>query len=211
MELASDASFAPDPSDATGKTRYDMGVDKPLYSPDGSKILVQVVTTNGNRDRDGRIDDSEDKTYVGLLSANGVKQNPERLVEGTPEFWSSDGTAIYYRALSNDRPTLYRMDLETKQSVAVASPDHFLKVPGEDAVFVQNVKGNSISGLRLDGTAVSPELAKTASSIPVKDSEGRFLRAIETGGPHQLLLLYNSGTMKTPGIPDQHAQLVNVQ
>lgn len=218
--LASSVGTIPDTSDASGETYYGVAVGDPMYSPDGSKVLVQVTENHGKIGQNGHVDDSNEKTYVALFSRQGANQTPEKLVEGRPEFWSADGTAVYYSKVRADNTVvdLYRFDLNTKQSTLMPLPwrDASLgKVPGHDAIFMRDPNNtNSIIALNLDGTAASPDATKTAAAIPAKDTEARFLRGIEPAGPNKLLLTYESGFSATPidqAPPRFHAEIVSIQ
>ena len=48
------------PLQTTGEPGPTMVITNPMYSPDGSKILVQVYVTNGKTDEEGHKDHSED-------------------------------------------------------------------------------------------------------------------------------------------------------
>jgi WD40 repeat protein len=210
--LASDDEQVPDSS---GKNVHDIDVSYPLLSPDGGKVLVEVTVTNGKRNQyDGR-DDSEDKFYLGLLSAKGENQTPKTLMQldagARPQLWSADGSAIYYTSAG----LLYRFDTETKQSTPTAINTDEVEIlgraPGTDAVFTRNVKATVITVTSLDGTEASQELKDSAARIPFRDSDGRYLHSIDGAGPHQLLLTYEAGSTAKMITPHQHSQVVNFQ
>jgi hypothetical protein len=214
-ELASDQNLPLNPSDPSQTTYQEMDLAKPLYSPDGNKVLIEVTRETGTLDSENHFQPTIHRTFVALLSSQGVGQKPDLLAEGNPRFWSADGTAVYYTRL-NDAQTdviLYHFDLATQQSETMAMPWTAAiigRVPGHDAVFLRTHNTQnfpSISVVNLDGTPASSEFAKIAASIPIKDSEGRYLQSIEKAGQYQLLLRY-SGTSAKAGIARQHDELV---
>ena len=189
------------------------------YSPDGSKLMVEVITNPGKRNQDGWIEDTGNpnvtKRYIAVVSAHDANQEPERLVQGA-QFWSADGDAVYY---FDGHGATYRFDLQTKESTptGVSSVEIIDKVPGADAVFVHNDKYVGIASLQsTTGTsAVSPELAKAVARVPIEDSEGRGLIEIQAAATAKRLLLIYSGTAGGGEHPwgDNygHAQLVSFQ
>ena len=174
-------------------------VESAIYSPDGRHILVKVIHGESH------------EWSVGLLSPDKPKQDPIRLVEGNPLFWSTDGASIYYAGEDG----IYRINVANKQSDLAADGKGFDilgRVPGTNGAFVLKRQSNVIptnvlTVLSLDGTEVSQELADEAARIPFRDSEGRYLQSIDGAGPHQLLLTYVGITTK----PNSHQQLVSFQ
>jgi len=212
LRLAEDAQLVPDPSDPSGKALQDIAIGGGPYSPDGRKVLGSIYTAHAKRDEQNRNFDTDGKSYVALLSPDGEDQNPEKLVEGRPLFWSTDGKAIYYGGNGSKGSGVYKFDLKTKQSTFIThviKADDSIegKVPGADAVFIGNRRNKSVSVINLDGTPVSPELAKTAAAIPPEDSDGRYLSKIQSAGPGQLLLTYEGDDMRE----EYHSQLVSFQ
>jgi sugar lactone lactonase YvrE len=211
--LASDQQRVSDTSDVSANALHDISISKPLYSPDGSKVLVEVYISNSMHDEQG--DDSGNKHYIGLLSVDGVEQTPKKLIElaegEAALFWSSDGTAIYYRKGA----LIYRVDIETKQSTPTTINTNVFnilgRIPGSDAIIVRNLQSGFITVMNLDGTEVSQDLKDFAARIPFQDSDGRYLRSIDRAGPRQLLLTYEAGDHGKPDIPRQHSQLVGFQ
>jgi len=172
-----------------------MAITNPMYSPDGSKILVQVYVTNGKTDQEGHKDHSEDKSYIGLISPEETNQTPRRLTEGVPLFWSHDGSGVYY----NKRGVVYRFDIPRKMSKRVLDTEDVNKrtdilgrVPGVDAAFTvpSNQDDAKLAVTSLDGTNINQSLEDFAASLPRRDSDGRVLRAVEEAGPHLLMLRY---------------------
>lgn len=186
MVLASDGPLQP-----TSEPGPIMLITNPMYSPDGSKILVHVRVTNGKTDEEGHKDHSEDKNYVGLISPNEPNQSPQRLTEGAPLFWGHAGNVVYYNKLG----VVYRYDLGSQQSKAVLDAHKFViigRVPGADAAFVStpDQKSAPLTAVSLDGSAVPQSFKDFAASLPKQDVDGRSLAAIEEGGPHKLTLKY---------------------
>lgn len=198
-------------SDYVEETAIDYLPESPVYSPDGQNVLIELWGVHEEPDEDGHTVPPAITSYVGLVSATGEPQIPERLAEGKPLFWSTDGRAIYYDGDNG----LARIDIDTKASAPAKIQSGFWimgKVPGVDAAFVQNVKTNAINVVNLDGTPASPSLVDFAASIPFKDSEGRPLRSIKGVGPHQLILNYDLRWLpRAAGILQQHTELVNFQ
>jgi hypothetical protein len=178
------------------------------FSPDGTKLLARVDLSGNERDKDGR--DGE-KFYVGILSADGLKQDAEKLAEGIPLFWSTDGTAIYYR----DSASFYRLDITSKQSWPIADAHNRTvlgRVPESDAMFVGQAGVSFITILNLDGTSSSQRLKDFAANIPFRDANGRFLQSIEELAPHQFSLYYDLGfPSPNVNILKQHRVLVRFQ
>jgi len=162
------------------------------------------------RDKEGHIIDSADKSYVGRLSAKGNNQIPERLTEGEPQFWSVDGSRIYYTKGPDEKDSgLYRVVLATKQSKRVADLHDFYmlgRVAGTNSVFVEQRNSKTLAVMSLDGTAVSLALQSWTAVIQTRDSEGRYLHKIEESGPHQLSLKYYDATQGA-----EHIEFVNFQ
>jgi dipeptidyl aminopeptidase/acylaminoacyl peptidase len=174
---------------------FDTSISEPTYSADGTKLLVRLLVTNGKRDELGRIDHSEDKVFVGLLSPDSSNQKPEMLVEGTPLFWNHDGSGVYY----NKRGVVYRFDIPHKMSKRVLDTEDVNKrtdilgrVPGVDAAFTvpSNQDDAKLAVTSLDGTNINQSLEDFAASLPRRDSDGRVLRSVEEAGPHLLMLRY---------------------
>lgn len=179
------------PLQTTGEPGPTMVITNPMYSPDGSKILVQVYVTNGKTDEEGHKDHSEDKSYIGLISPGESNQTPQRLTEGVPLFWGHAGNVVYY----NKRGMVYRYDLGSQQSKAVLDAHKSViigRVPGADAAFVAtpDQKSAPLTAVSLDGSAVPQSVKDFAASLPKQDADGRWLGAIEEGGPHKLTLRY---------------------
>jgi hypothetical protein len=71
-------------------------------------------------------DNGTGNSYVGLVQIGTPPGEPEKIVQGSPLFWGSDGTSIYYagdtpQPPSNYYPT-YQFDLTTEQSTALKTP-----------------------------------------------------------------------------------------
>lgn len=174
---------------------FDTSISEPTYSADGTKLLVRLLVTNGKRDELGRIDHSEDKVFVGLLSPDSSNQKPEMLVEGTPLFWSHDASGIYFSRLG----VVYRYDIAGKSTKRVLDTDEannkiaiLGRVPGMDAAFTvpRNQNDVRLAVTSLDGTKISQNLKDFAASLPRRDSDGRALGPVEEAGPHLLMLRY---------------------
>lgn len=191
-------------------------MSKPLYSPDGSQILVRLVA-HSNKYVDGHIDDREDRTYIGLLHADTANGNPERLVEvygngDVPIFWSVDGGGIYY--INNVDTTLYLFDLLTRGSRPIVDWNHTLLLGQangpDDTFFVLRGRDKATTVLNLKGQPISPDLRALASSIPSQDVKGRRLKLIRAAGPHRLVLVYEN-TSANAGMLRRHVQLIDFQ
>lgn len=197
-----------DDSGSSDKQQADLSIADPRYSPDGKQIVVQVSVTEGLRDAEGRIIHNGDKSYVGLLSAVGEGQTPRRLVEGVPQFWNEDGTSVYYTKGPDAKDSgMYRVVLATKHSERVADlRDFYLlgRVPGTNSVLVERRDTKTLIVVSLDGTPVSPAVNTLAATIPVMDSEGRYLHKIEEAGPHRLSVTYLDATQS-----EEHVELVS--
>jgi dipeptidyl aminopeptidase/acylaminoacyl peptidase len=175
--------------------KFKMAVYQPRVSPDGTKVLVCLLVTNGKHDEQGHSDHSGDKEYVGILLADGKNQTPKKLTEGTPLFWGQSGDSIYYAKIG----IVYRYDLASKQSKLVLDTSKVEnrigiagRVPGTDAIFatLESQKDALLTVISLDGTPVSQRLKDFAATIPRHDADGRVLNAIEDAGPHHLILRY---------------------
>lgn len=186
-------------------TDIDVDLSKPQYSPDGSKILVQVETTHA-WELQGE--------SVAMLNADAGEQIVEKLTDGDPLFWSVDGSAVYYRKSSGE---IARYDIKAKQTTVSLGWNKtviFGRVPGADAMFYMKDDRRrkdyscntdcSVAVASLDGTPADPQFTAFARGVPLRDSEGRDLRSISGAGPHQLLLTYDDGfrqdnlVVKTP-------------
>jgi Tol biopolymer transport system component len=191
VPIASDSKGGGHSSKGPASKPNDIALSNPQFSPDGSKILVDVLMTSGRRDAEHRIDHSDDKTYVGVLSRDGIKQTPEQLVEGKPLFWSHDGSAVYYTTPG----AVNRYDMASKQAKAVldiSKSEVVGRVPGTDALFAvdRNQSDAPLTVISLDGSPISQSLKDSAAALPRKDADGRLLSAVEDGGPHKLTLRY---------------------
>jgi Tol biopolymer transport system component len=81
--------------DDTSDTDY--RPESPVYSPDGSEVLMELLGVHEGTSEDGEPPVPPSITrYVGLVTAAGERQAARRLVEGKPLFWSTDGRSIYY-------------------------------------------------------------------------------------------------------------------
>jgi hypothetical protein len=199
-------------SDFDKKTKIEYWVASPMFSPDGKEVLVDVSaarTETGVDEKGDRIAPTWTH-YVGILSVNDTAKVPEKLVQGKPVFWNTDGSMVYYVGPEG----LTRYDVQGKVSTPVPMPqgayDILGKVPGTDAAFVRNGKDHSMTALNLNGSEVGQDLQEFAASVPTKDSEGRWLRSIDEAGPHHLVLRYDAGHVK-PGVLRKHSQLVSFE
>lgn len=195
------------------------------YSPDGDKLIVDAVTNPGQQDKYGRLNNEDNKSYISVVSTDALNQEPEKLaidnaVHPNHAFWSSDGTAIFYRGYCGEGCglKLYRLDLNAKQDTVIRSLRGALilgNVAGADAVFLADLTNqNSISVVNLDGKAAPSDLAKAAARIPYLDSEGRPLVDIQAApAAKRLLLVYfaEAGGGQPPGRLHKHIQVVSYE
>jgi hypothetical protein len=199
----------------------ELNIRSASYSPDGKEVLFQIEsyreeTHESEDNREGFITEPIVEYFVGLLPADAIKQHPEILAEGEPQFWSSDGTSVYF-----SHKGLCRMNLKTHKVTAVhldtpREQDVLGAVPGEDAVFFKRHHSDchrvfdTVDVLRLDGKPVDPALATLAASIPAEDSAGRRLGPIRVAGPRHLVLMYfkENSSDEPEEIPSRHVQLV---
>jgi dipeptidyl aminopeptidase/acylaminoacyl peptidase len=210
-ELASDKQGFPDPTDPTGKSIHDVGISKPLFSPDGRQVLVEVTETDGKRDDQGRFNDKSARIFVAVISSSGEEQIPEKLAEGKPLFWSADGNAIFY--LGKDW-FYHRIDPATKQDdVLTDARDTFIlgRIPGTDTVFMrQRDTDKFATAVNLDGTTPSQQLKDLASSLSLKDPQGRTLVSARDAGAHQLMLTYNLPPSPTASVPITKTEIIKL-
>jgi WD40-like Beta Propeller Repeat len=195
------------------------GVSDPVYSPDGTKVMLRVVTNPGVRNQDGGLNAAANSAVIGVLPATAKQEEPEKLIDGGLfPFWSSDSSSIYYEKPRDDDSLLYRFNLQTKQTTAtnVSAKGMLLKVPGTDAILVH--KGNSVNVVALQSgasTSVNAALISTVGNVPLSDAEGRGLDKIEPSLDGSRLLVVYSGAVgggqHPPDYYRQHLEVVTVQ
>ena len=151
--------------------------------------------------------------HAGMLSAEDEKQTPQRLVEGYPLFWSTDGKVIYYT--DSKRAIVSAVDQSTKRTAGIVQLGNgrvIGRVPGANSMFLESRGASAVVIVSLDGKPVDAKLKEAVANIPLRDSDGRDLRSIDAAGPNRLSVTYDlrlpSGN---PDLPRRQSQQVTVQ
>jgi WD40 repeat protein len=193
---------------------YDIGFSSPLYSPDGKLVLVTVNISNGLRDKQGRVDASQIRSYVGVILPDKERQDPSLLKELKSGervlFWSSDGAGIYY---SGEDSLVHRLDILTKQDTSIVNTrDLYIlgRIPGTDFVLVRAAGTSVVRICSLNTNIPSPSLSSSVARIPSRDSLGRYLYSVKGAGPQRFLLTYKA-TFSTASSSGEHSEIMSLQ
>jgi len=158
---------------------YQRYYGSPRYSPDGSRILLQV------HDVVGQIRD-----FTAVMNPDG--SDLQILAEGRPCCWSADGKAVYY----HHKGFLTRMDLETRTTRTVPLPSL------QDRTPIGRMAGREWLAFRLNngrigwfnfGTATrAPEFIGEWSVPPVRmgGQEELALKGFDWSRSSEVLLWY---------------------
>jgi len=151
----------------------------PRYSPDGSRILLQV------HDVVGQIRD-----FTAVMNPDGSAL--QILAEGKPAGWSADGKAVYY----THKGLLTRMELETRAARSVSLP------PAEKRTPLGRMKGRDWFAFQLGNGRIGWYDFETAApapqflgewSVPGVKMAGREqleLKGFDWSGSNEVLLWY---------------------
>ena len=172
----------------------------PVWSPDGSRIAVSLISGSRPSDAEMSVQSLESSTGVG--GAVFVNSAPLTIAEGTPHYvqWSPDGRRLGVTAATPEGLTLYVVDANPADGhtsppaalpVARGAPLYFDWSPDSRALAVHS--GDEVSVIRLDGDggqisaqpisrsrsfrapAWSPDGATLAWSAPGGDGEAVWL------------------------------------
>ncbi|HEY1759421.1 MAG TPA: hypothetical protein VGG72_28875 [Bryobacteraceae bacterium] len=198
------------PPTKVGNTQqYDYDYDGLAISPDGSRLAVGIMTTEGKADKDGIPSHSGDGHYIAIVPTAVTRQNPEKVVTGYSPIWSIDGTALLYHTKQDGEE---RLNLQTKQSEPVTLQGKVLgriddtgnalvvnHIAGAESLAIQSIDSD------VSGTGTKQLSEQAIASIPLTDATTKDrLQAVQYGSRNQLWLFYRgSGT--------SHVQLVNFQ
>ena len=193
-------------SDVKTDIHYTVGM--PLFSADGSKVLIMLTALEMVELEDVGKRRLPMSHFVGIVPADGSSKTPEKLVPGNALFWSQDGMAFYYMGPEG----FARYDVLSKASTLITLPQGYSRIFGEvqteDVVFVQNTQTFHIGAFNLSTGAADDKMQQVAASILPRDAQNRPLQSIESAGPHRLLLRYGTNHPAV-GVAKQNNEIVS--
>ena len=179
----------------------------PVWSPDGNRIAVSLITGSSPSDAEISVQSLEASTGVG--GAVFVNEAPLTIADGTPHYvqWSPDGQRLGVTVATPEGLTLFVVDANPVAGTATpasalpvqrGAPLYFDWSPDSTALAVHS--GEEVSVLRLDDTAgqltTQPLSRSTSFRTPAWSPDGTQLAWSAPGGDSEAIWVGR------PGDPD---------